>query len=262
MPAGQPYSVISRGIGGVDYAAPKPVGQVPVGPVYTSTDIAELAARLGSIVTFDRRGNVIWFDDFESGIAKWTQDIVHVGGSIEWSADRARNGAYSAKLVTAPAPDSQVGIIVQMAYPVLSRLGYEFSFNVDQYTQEIAFDTSLYDGTWRHRSTIEWREADKKFYFYDDTGYHALEPAVDILQGLLLFHTVKMVIDYNAEKYVRLVFDNITYDLSGKAYAKSASAFGPELDVATYIMCRDTGATTAYTDDVIVTQNEPANPGG
>ncbi|GAH92629.1 unnamed protein product, partial [marine sediment metagenome] len=45
---GEPYVVRTRGIGLPDYAQPKPVGSVPVGPIYTSTDVGELAARLGS----------------------------------------------------------------------------------------------------------------------------------------------------------------------------------------------------------------------
>lgn len=253
----------ARGIGGVDYAAPKPVGQVPIGPVYTSTDVAELAARLGSIDTFDRRGNVIFADDFESGISKWTQDIVTPGGSIEWSAERARSGAFSAKLVTAAGDGSQVGMWAAMPYPVLGRLGFEFSFMLADYKIDVVdIDTSFYDGTYRHRSIITWDSYTNKFRYFDGVEYHNLEPAIDIPREMILFHTAKMVVDYNQEDYLRFIFDSISFDLSGKSYGKSLSGEAPQLVTGIYILNGSTGATTAYTDDVIVTQNEPPNPGG
>jgi len=39
--------------------------------VYQMTDLGELAVRLGSIVTHDRRGDVIFLEDFEEGMGRW-----------------------------------------------------------------------------------------------------------------------------------------------------------------------------------------------
>ncbi|GAI56753.1 unnamed protein product, partial [marine sediment metagenome] len=64
--------------------------------IYRLADMGELAVRLGSIVTHDRRGDVIWMDNFDSGIAKWYQFASDDDGLVEWSAERSRSGGFSA----------------------------------------------------------------------------------------------------------------------------------------------------------------------
>ena len=56
--------------------------QGPVSTVHSIQDLGELAVRLGSIVTFDRRGNVLWLDGFDSGIGAWSK-----GGNVNYSVD-------------------------------------------------------------------------------------------------------------------------------------------------------------------------------
>ncbi|GAI49683.1 unnamed protein product, partial [marine sediment metagenome] len=38
----------------------------------TLADMGELAARLSSIVEYDRRGDVVYLDDFEEPVLKWS----------------------------------------------------------------------------------------------------------------------------------------------------------------------------------------------
>ena len=82
-------------------------GAAPLATVYTLQDLAELAARLGSIDVFDRRGNVLLLDDFESGIKKWL-----FGGtgsySAGWICDRAEHGGFCLSIQTEGAATSLV----------------------------------------------------------------------------------------------------------------------------------------------------------
>ena len=36
------------------------------------TDMGELAARLGAPNVFDRLGSIVWYDDFQYGLSRWT----------------------------------------------------------------------------------------------------------------------------------------------------------------------------------------------
>ena len=94
-------------------------------------DLGELAVRLGSIITFDRRGDIVWFDDFEGDVFKWERDPSGVDAAIIVSPEAARNGAFSAKLTTGNLADDHATILHHLPYPVTSRVGFEISFTVN-----------------------------------------------------------------------------------------------------------------------------------
>ncbi len=89
--------------------------------------LSETASRLGSIDTFDRRGQVLWMDDFEGGISKWTLSG-DAGYTIAASTDYAESGLVSCKMVTNAVLNNYAQIARMMPIPSLSKIGCEFSF--------------------------------------------------------------------------------------------------------------------------------------
>lgn len=220
---------------------------------------AELAARLGSIHTFDRRGDVVWFDDFESGIAEWEVSIVGVGDTATLSTARARTGATSCLLTTGSATNPEVAIAHYFPTPVYTGMGVEFSVAFfDQFT-DIWFQVVTYDGTDSWFPRIKLDRANDKLQYYDSAGAYQ-----DIATGLLLYHndyffrTLKLVYDTSIDEYKRLIYNNQTYDLSGIALRKVAAVGSDPYAFLDIQLTGRTGFTdTAYIDDVIITQNEP-----
>lgn len=257
------YTVPTRGIGLPDYAAPKPVGSVPIGPISTSTDVGELAARLGSPVTFDRSGNVIWYDDFEDNINKWYHAFLGGGGSIILSTDTARNGAKSCKLTTGNLTDNWAFITRFQPYPILSRLGGEISFTVNSDLQRIRFLLTLYNGTqafygevcyvpstgllqFRDRN-YDWRTFSNNINLYPTVG------------TVYAFHTMKMVVDYPNLRYTRCIVNNVTYDLSAFPLFVRDTVGSSHMTFSLEIVTNVDANRFIYADDAIITQNEPDN---
>src|SRR3990167_1185649 len=100
----------------------------PVATVAPLADLGELAARLGSINTYDRRGNVAWLDDFEATLNKWGTGGDGTGNAVAISTSRARHGAQSVKLTTGSTGAKESEIFHPEAYPVLGKYGIEYSF--------------------------------------------------------------------------------------------------------------------------------------
>jgi len=252
------YTVKTRGIGLPDYAQPKPVGSVPVGPIYTSTDIAELAARQGSPVTFDRRGNVIWYDDFGSSLNKWV--IGGVGATCVITNAYARARGLSALLTTGGGLGDIATMQHAEAYPTLSKMGFEFSFDYDGNVCEIRLGTHLYNGTTEYYPFIRWNQPDNDLSYGDETGalvHIAFEELSDVA-----FNTMKLVVDFETNQYVRLLLNNLTYDLSGKGIPSTPDAVTlPQLLLTPRLEALVVGVVGVFVDDVIITQNEPANVG-
>ncbi len=241
-----------------------PHGQVDFGAyavketVSSLADMGELAARLGSIVTFDRRGDVIWFDDFESGIEKWDKSSSGDRGSIEWSAAKSRNGGFSAKITTGAQSGDFATLTAYLPFPVLSRIGVEFSPLLYNYVGKLKLKIYVYDGEFRHQFEIQHFHITKLFqYKGDDDKWHDMSPTLDLAWFSRQFHTLKLVADAQSKLYTRFIANSQSYDLAAFRSYRWGDGAAPHLWIAIEVTNSNTNAGKAHIDDAIVTQNEP-----
>lgn len=214
--------------------------------------LAELAARLGSIDTFDRRGEVLWLDDFENNINKWNQTLG--GGSIALSTDQARSGANSAKLTTAATGTDAASLRWIMGYPVLSKFGFEVSFANLSTKGRFQISFVYCTGTKMVVGGLD---------YYSATGILSLSGGVQIdtlglYTSATTWNTIKVVIDSAQNKYVRAILNNKEYDISASSLVETALVEAAHLEAIVAIW-RDAAAAAVsiYVDDAIITQNEP-----
>jgi len=237
----------------------KPWGGIRKEVVYaTMTDLAELAVRLGSIVSFDRRGDVIWWDGFEDTLNKWTASGYGTGNAQEVSTDYARNGQYSAKLTAGAQVGGWARIDHYMPYPVLGKMGFEFSFVQHAETDYMDVFFTLYDGTLYYPARIRLAYVDKKLQYYNSSfGWTDIATGWELYRFAGLFHTLKLVVDFANKEYSRLIVDSTTYDLSGISVPQASSSDSPHLEIGIKTVNASNFSGITYIDDVIVTQNEP-----
>lgn len=266
------FTVASRGVGLPDYSAPQPTGQVPVGPIYTLADVGESAARLGSIMTYDRRGNVIILDDFEEPQLRWNKAFVPpfwLGAEAILDNTNAKSGSQAIKLHT-PAVAGAIMYIEKHAMVTVSkRLGVEISFSDYTVTGISPFPIhcrlkivlTYFDGTNAFSSTLFITPVLGELHIEDDEG--VAEILIAKLKQLPdtpnLFFTIKLVIDAETGKYTRLLFSQNEYDLSQYGLYVYADARAPFIQ--TRLVLENVGATAndIWLDDYIFTQNEPPN---
>jgi hypothetical protein len=219
-----------------------------------SLGLAELAARLGSIDTFDRRGNVLWMDDFENGIEEWIADN---GSNFAWSSSRHRTGGFCAKMWTASITDSHNTMGTYIPFSVISKMGFEFSFIRDENLKVIYLEIWFLSGSTRTDVEVRWTAATQTWaYWGADELWHDLSPTMNFFEDFPV-HIVKLVADFVNSKYVRLIADNVVYDMTNVGAYNAATSVGPYV-VTPYIRIENNPdvSTTVYVDDVIVTQNE------
>ncbi len=231
----------------------------PLQTVHTSTDIAELAARLGSPDTFDRRGNVLWMDDFEGGIEKWEFGSVPAGGSLVWSSDSSKTGRFCAKM-TAVASDGGVSqMTCRLAYPVTTRLGFEVAFSLPvEDLALISLQLQLFLGGVGHLAQLSYYGATHTLVYMDKVLREVpLTPPVELGTYRIFFHVMKVVIDIETSEYVRAVLDNHEWDLAG---GKLDDYMAPDFDelVGVFGLLVDTDEEPhVLVDNCIITMNEP-----
>ena len=228
--------------------------------IYSLQDMAELAARLGSIVTFDRRGDVVWFDDFEDGIGKWRLDGIGTGNAQEWSSVTSRSRGFSLKLTSGSDSWRLSSAERLFAFPTLSKLGFEFSFSYPDEDQVAYLDlwVNIYDGVSLILADLEYNRASNTLAYLDENGdYVNLRTDIRLKGDATLTHTFKLVLDPNKKEYVRAVVNERTYDLSGIGQQYQADDKSPHVAVAIVLMGVAAVNCIAYIDDFIFTQNEP-----
>ena len=190
----------------------------PLATVHSLSDMAELAARLGSPVTFDRRGKVLWLDDFEGGVEKWTAGSNPAGGSLEWSSESSKTGRFCAKLTLPAMIGGQAYMTCHLAYSPTATLGMEASFALPSEDVSSLQLTMLVTGpTLTRWAALRYSVPVRKLYYADQGGaYQELEPAVRLGTGANFFHTMKLVMDLDEQQYVRCVLDNHEWSMAGK----------------------------------------------
>ena len=229
----------------------------PKSTTYSSHDLAELAARLGSIVTFDRRGNVVWFDDFEDNINKWTFETPSAPEVCELSTTSARNGAKSCKIVTSADSGSLFEIYRYIPLPTTTKVGFELSYNLISNVDYFQHDIYLRDGTNGYLFRARYNLTDTTLQLLKADGtYTNLTTTLDLPVLANLFNTFKLVVDTDTKAYVRLIVNDVEYDISAYSGLSSVSALAPYLSVTSTVFNTDDGSATIYIDDCIITQNE------
>lgn len=221
-------------------------------------DYGELAARLGSIVAFNREGNMVFWDDFEKTPLKW--DIFFEGGvgSVGLTDESALSGGQSVKVTGYPSINRRAGI--RRYFLLLSEglLGAEFAFATEETTQYIYFHNSYDDGEYIYNSIIRIDVLAQTLELIDENlGWVTVATGIELLLNKQLFHIVKVVVNNETKKYVRVTIDreeiNISkYNLSIYFYTE-----GKAVRIKIYNSANEAAAKTIYIDNFILTQNEP-----
>ena len=230
----------------------------PTATTYASTDMAELAVRLGSIDTFDRLGNVIWMSSFEHGTLGLTPYGTGTDAEVYPSTEYPLSGGLHLVLKTGNLIGNYAGIMKALHFPVLGGIGVEISFNPVANMGDFWAVMQQADGTtmsvWRAKydhqaGTLEvfvtgggWQTIGTPGIAYTEPGrYCSLKLVVDCLKG----------------KYHHVTFNAYRYDASAYAPFTQADPTRPYLDVGAFAYTAIAENLEVNIANMIVTQNEP-----
>lgn len=218
-------------------------------------DLGELAVRLGSIVSFDRRGDVYFVDSFEEGVARWAVVSAPAGGTGVISIDYSRHGGYSIKMTTPEAEGGVVGIQHYDALAFEGKAGWEIALMSAGELLFFELLVDLLDGSRNYRAYVRLDVVGQEWE-YEDAGGHWQSVATGVVfpEVETLFNLTKLVLDLTEHELVRLLFNADEWPLPGVAMRDMGETSG----VYTRFWVRLTAdqASDYYFDTVIVTLNE------
>lgn len=223
-------------------------------------DLLEQAARLGSIVLHDRRGDVIYLDDFSSGANHWFASSAHPASTALLSAATARHGNLSIELHAALIADTHAALSARFPYPDPTRLGLECAFTVDVLSDHIVFSLYVYDGTYENYGRVQYHPHNTTLdILLPAAGIHVITNTLDLNPDDHHFHILKLVIDTTTRHYTRLIIDDTEWDLTPYPFSLPLDNTPNRQAIEFHNYGNDTDESDIYIDDVILTYNEPTN---
>jgi len=220
---------------------------------------AEMAARLGCISKYDRRGNVLLMENFEEGMGGVQISYTVPIDNVFLDPYLAHSGGYSVRMDT----DALIGDIAQMyiakTWIAAGKIGLEAVFAMPKKDATIELTLSRYSGARLVRGAIKYDpDAEELSYRVDLVNWAMFAEDVRLYTTHVNWHHLKFVIDVTGEMYVRCLYQNEEHDLSTHAlYAANAPAIPPHY-VINVVTTNVTGAAASvYVDDIIATTAEP-----
>jgi hypothetical protein len=225
---------------------------------YPLDDMAELAVRLGSPVTYDRRGAVVWLYGFDDGVGDVGPSTTGVGSAVALSSAIWETPPFSCKLQSGTSDGAQAWIERRMAIPTAPRVGFAASVRFSSNVSKVYHDIYHYDGATDNFSYLLVDEdADVLQVRTREAGMVTLiDPLPDLRTGYYFSH-LKLVVDLSDHSLVRAIFDDQEFDLSGYHMAEAADTQAPNLRVRLTNEGHNLVAAVVNVDNIIITANEP-----
>jgi len=223
-----------------------------------SVGLAELAARLGSVVRYERSGQVSFIDGFENGLSHWETVLGGTGSEVVHEARYFQSGGYSCFLKSGSTDPWNAQIRYRVGGMPAGRVGYAVSFSQGSVGDELTFEMYFRDGAVEHEIHVRWSDALLKLQVYEkDTGWTTIDGPKLAYRGARCFNTLKLVADLTTDKYVRVRLNTYVVDLTDWDIKTSVDLATPGVDF--FITNKGNAGQNDYVwvDDIILTYAEP-----
>ena len=227
--------------------------------IYSLHDMGELAVRLGAIHVHDRRGDVIFQDQFDGGESRVSAIGAGLGNEVYLSCNAPLAGTMNLMFHTGPDIGDHSGIMKVVPYLVLGGIGLECSFIPVDNLSIIHFTLLVFDGADKHHYEIEYDHVAGTVLVKDTGGVPKIVGTPGVLRaGYTIYSTLKAVVDTEKGKYVRVILNDQTY-LAGdwKPTVTADLLTRPSLTTEVYAVTAVDAAIDVPADRLIITQNEP-----
>jgi len=230
--------------------------------VHRLDDMAELAARLGSVVQYDRRGDVFFMDSFENGKGKWFVASDGVGGQFIIDHEYAALNGFSGKLIPPGSDQNWTGIRHIEPLVQSNTVGFSFRYGAWEGAQyhliEIRVEDEEEDREYKVRIDPLTVGPDRYQYLNEVGNWTTFGGTERVITWRAGFNYVKLVIDWRKKEYLRFLSNDKEYSLQGIAgYLRSSVTENRRFLFWYRVYGTDLGTEPGWIDCAVATMNEP-----
>ena len=222
-----------------------------------SVGLAELAVRLGSPISWDRRGQVVQMQTFVDGLGYCIGSSSGAGSSDGLDTGVFQTGKQSYKLVTGTDGSKSASITMYTDYSPSARVGFEITFSIADQPDNVYLVAAVYDGTYNYAVRMRWLKTTNKLQVFNSAEGYTDVCDFQLPAAPQLFVSVKVVIDLDENEWVRLLSRGVEYDISAVVPYRALSDTHPYVTFRVQAVEDGDTSHTIYVDRMIVTTNEP-----
>jgi hypothetical protein len=225
---------------------------------YALSDLGELAARLGSPLRFDRRGEVLWYDQFDHGLSPWTSAAFGTGGSVAISTTDTFMSANAALLTAGSSSLRAADLSKSIQQASLGKWGVEVAVAFLSDWDYFELVITIRDGVDFWVATVRLSLTDNELqYGLSGGGFQKVDDLLDLTSDPPIYQIIKLVFDLTTSEYVHIRLGPTEYDLSGVALNSSAGSTKAQFWTRIRLKGRAGENDTCQLGHVIFTGNEP-----
>ncbi|MDD5540394.1 MAG: hypothetical protein PHG61_06870 [Candidatus Marinimicrobia bacterium] len=223
-----------------------------------TVDTREVAARLGAVSRDDKRGEILWYTNFEDGLSGLELSHSPTTRQVLLNALHNHYGRNSLHANFDAASGASVYIYKRITELANQVVGFESAFTDHARLRYFILYSDVYTGSELLYCGIR--------YYHTGTGYLQLYTPdlwVNIAEGVMplsdpyLFTPLKVVVDFSNRKYVRAIFGENEYDLSAYSVRAIAAASAKHTLLQNMIQLASTGTMDVYVSHYALTKEEP-----
>lgn len=239
------------------HGAPDDSDVLTYGEVFRLDDMAELVARLGSIITYHRGGTVLFQESFESGFHAWATDEAGDASEIELSNVAVFAGGIAVYMNSGTGADPRVAMSRSFPPPAEGKVGLQTCFNLSAEVVTFGLEFNYWSGAKEYNYRVRYDHIDGKLYYYAPGGTYTELADVGVLSvETMAFHNIKLVVDLTNEVYDTLWLGGAKHDMSTLSPESDTSVEPSRLQTLFELVGDGSTAADTYIDNVACTFNE------
>lgn len=225
---------------------------------YRTDDLAELVARLSKSQSFNRSGEVLFYDDFEYGYDNYVIQEFGADAAVNLYTDKFVSKGICCELI--PGSDGAMwsAITYRLPYIQIGNLATEFRFNYEDFVSKV--DVYLYndDGETQLGSIYRFDFDNQIISVYDESGsWQEIEDSLVLPTPETIFNFIKVVTNFDDRTYHKIYVNNQNWDVSDYGIKEYNTAGQGYMYFKIIAYGTATKNPSFWVDNIIVTGNEP-----
>ena len=206
--------------------------ELPNSSRFPLKDMGELAVRLGSGMIYDRRGELLFRENWDYGIYGWGQGLAGSGSTILLDAAETLNNPYACKMICGTGLNSATAISRRVSVIDSPRLGIELAVKLPNQFTKLTITATGY---------IKGKNLSLRMYLvpngttvdvFSDSGLTELITNLQYPQSYLFnFVNLKVVDDCENNKHVRAIIAGNEIDLTDFSRTQSFYTHDTYVDI-------------------------------